>query len=139
MLEDIKAIAELEPSGIFHIAVLFSLVQICINSFVRRCSLTRTSVSCTQNAYFPGHSKSIQIYFSVKRAKCFSFFYTNFNIFQQRSLTRTSTSLYKTPITGQFQNQYKSFLQNFNLFLFLFLFCFARTSNDLFFIYAFEK
>ena len=31
-LEDIKAIAELEPSGIFHIAVLFSLFTNCINS-----------------------------------------------------------------------------------------------------------
>ena len=30
-----------------HTAVLFSLVQICINSFVRRHSLTRTSASCT--------------------------------------------------------------------------------------------
>ena len=53
------------------------------------------------------------------------FFYTNciISIFRRCSLTRTSTSCTKTPITGQLQNQYNSFSQrNFKLFSF---FCFV--------------
>ena len=47
-LEDIKAIAELEPSGIiFHIAVFVSFSKLYELYVVRRRSLTRTSASCT--------------------------------------------------------------------------------------------
>ena len=44
---DIKAIAELEPSGIVHIAVLFPF-QNCKFYVIRRHSLTRMSSSCTK-------------------------------------------------------------------------------------------
>ena len=93
MLEDIKAIAELEPNGVVS------------------------------------HS-------------CFYLFYTNCIIFvlRRRSLTRTSASFYKTPITGQLQRSIQFiFTRNFKLVFFLLLFCFARTSNDSFLIYAFEN
>ena len=46
-LEDIKAIAELEPSGTFHIAVLFSFSKLYKLYVDRWRSLTSTSASCT--------------------------------------------------------------------------------------------
>ena len=71
-----KGNSRVETQWIIHFTQLFYflLYKICINSFVRRRSLTRTSASCTQNAYFQAIQKSIQIYFSVKRANCFPFF-----------------------------------------------------------------
>ena len=44
-LEDIKAIAELEPNGVISHSCFSSFYTNCINSIFRRCSLTRTSAS----------------------------------------------------------------------------------------------
>ena len=52
MLEDIKEIAELEPSRIVHMAVFISFYTNCINSIVRQRSLTRTSASCTKTPIY---------------------------------------------------------------------------------------
>ena len=56
--KDIKAIAELEPSGIVHIAVLFPF-QNCKFYGIRRHSLTRMSASCTKT---PIHRQSLNQY-----------------------------------------------------------------------------
>ena len=68
--EDIKAIAELEPSGIVHIAVLFPF-QNCKFYVIRRHSLTRMSASCTKTPIHRKISKSIQIHFPIQIANCF--------------------------------------------------------------------
>ena len=73
-LRDIKAIAELEPSGIVHIAVLFSFSNCKFYTFWR-CPLTRISASCTKNAYSQAKFKSTQIHLSIQIAIVFLFLF----------------------------------------------------------------
>ena len=73
MFEDIKAIAELEPSGIVHIAVLFPFSN-CELYVIWRRPLTRMLVSCTKTPILQANSKSIQIHLSIQIAIVFLFF-----------------------------------------------------------------
>ena len=74
MLEDIKAITELEPNGIIHIAVLFSFFTNCVNTIIRWCSLTRTSASCTKNAYLQAKLQNQYKFTFREISNYFSFF-----------------------------------------------------------------
>ena len=72
MLEDIKAIAELEPSGIIHIAVLFSFSQI-VQILLFGGVLLLGRQPLVQKRLFTGQtSKSIQFIFK-EISNCFSF------------------------------------------------------------------
>ena len=74
--KDIKAIEELEPSGIVHIVVFFLIFhKNCINIMVRRRSLTRTSASCTKNAYLQANFKINTIRFHKEISNCFLFLF----------------------------------------------------------------
>ena len=97
----IKAIAELKPSGIIHFTQLFYFLsyKICINSFARRRSLTRTSASCIQNAYLQVTQKSIQIYFPVKMCQLFFFF-----CFVLRRTSKVQFVIYALTIICQLMN-----------------------------------
>ena len=73
-----KGNSRVETQWIIHLShscFTFLLYKTCINSFVRRRYLTRTSASCTQNAYFQAIQKSIQIYFQLNVPIVFLFLF----------------------------------------------------------------
>ena len=70
MLEDIKAIAELEPNGIISHSCFYFFYTNCIISVFRRCSLTRVPASLYKMPIIGQLQKSIQVIFT-----------RNFNLF----------------------------------------------------------
>ena len=74
-LEDIKAIAELEPSGIIHITVLFSFYKLYKSYLFGGVLLLGRQPPVHKTPIYRQISKSIQIHFPSQVANCFFFIY----------------------------------------------------------------